>query len=480
MRRFIKLALTCLAAGAVGACEVDTVIETEAIPTAGVRFINAVPDTGAMDFRFIDMVENTSHWNTGYRNNPSTTALETNSLQVQYKNARAGSRTYKIFMTGITPAIASDEVLPAATTVTLNAGSNYTVLLWGYANPTGPGRPAGAPAMSVQLIDENVTVPTGNVALRVINASTNAVTASFYTNPAAATSGTTVTTVPARTAIQSNLAAMTVGTYFNLATPATLRWTLEPPGGPAGQFWANQVAMIGQGPTVGGAACTPPTVCDIEGSPGTTQAGSAITAIVWPTAVTPASNTGMTITTGNTPQRVTFDGDYAAPRDYFTDGFFIGQEITVSGFTNAANNGAAQITAIRARPTSGSNNQFSATATGYARSTGSFITNGFAVGDEITASGFTTTANNGRSTITAVTATALTVTKTGGTTAEAACNVTTTPGCTARSLIGDGEITVNKVLVTEAFPTTNRTIAGTRGRLMSFIWDRRPPRPAGT
>ena len=62
----------------------------------------------------------------------------------------------------------------------------------------------------------------------------------------------------------------------------------------------------------------------------------------------------------------------------------------------------------------------SATATGYSRASGSFVTNGFAVGQQITASGFTNAANNGTSLITAVTATTLTVSKTPATVAETA------------------------------------------------------------
>ena len=45
----------------------------------------------------------------------------------------------------------------------------------------------------------------------------------------------------------------------------------------------------------------------------------------------------------------------------------------------------------------------SATTTGYARAAGSFITDGLVVGAEITASGFTTPANNGQGVVTAVT-----------------------------------------------------------------------------
>ena len=59
MRRIFKLSVLCLAAGVVNACSTpEQITATENIPTAGVRFINAVPDTNAMDFRFIDIVEN--------------------------------------------------------------------------------------------------------------------------------------------------------------------------------------------------------------------------------------------------------------------------------------------------------------------------------------------------------------------------------------------------------------------------------------
>lgn len=51
------------------------------------------------------------------------------------------------------------------------------------------------------------------------------------------------------------------------------------------------------------------------------------------------------------------------------------------------------------------------TTTGYTRTTGSFVTDGFAVGMELLASGFLTAGNNGRATITAVTALALTVSR---------------------------------------------------------------------
>src|SRR6476469_1935182 len=98
MRHFFKLSLV-LAAGAASACSTpETIVKTENIPTAGVRFINAVPDTNAMDFRFIDIVESNAHYNIGCRNGPSTVGGVTGAAQIEYKNARAGSRHFRIFL----------------------------------------------------------------------------------------------------------------------------------------------------------------------------------------------------------------------------------------------------------------------------------------------------------------------------------------------------------------------------------------------
>jgi hypothetical protein len=62
--------------------------------------------------------------------------------------------------------------------------------------------------------------------------------------------------------------------------------------------------------------------------------------------------------------------------------------------------------------TGGGGADLGVTATGYTRSAGSFVTDGFVVGQRVIASGFTNGANNGVSTITDVQALTLTVTKT--------------------------------------------------------------------
>lgn len=272
MRRIFHLAGLCLVAGVGSACtSPDEVIETTEIPTAGVRFIHAVPDTGAMDFRFVDIVESNAHWNVAFRNSPVISPTGANgvpaSTLVQFKNAKAGQRHFTIFMSGTTAAVASTVVKD--TTVTLVAGKNYTALLWGYANPTDPRAPAGAPLMRLFFFEEDAADPGANVALRVINAHTASVDVSHY--PAAgATPGTT---------IANGIASLTKSTYVTTA-PAQVRY-LAYLAGTTTRILAsatNPIALIGAPEVV-----TSPG--PIEALPGTTVAGSAVTGIIFPPSV---------------------------------------------------------------------------------------------------------------------------------------------------------------------------------------------------
>jgi hypothetical protein len=522
MRRIFQLSvLLCATAGVVSACSPEEVIKTDDIPTAGVRFINAVPDTGAMDFRFVDLPENSAHWNIAFRNNPVTTGGVTASTLVQYKPTQAGQRRLRIFMNGTTAAVASTVVKD--TVVTLEAGKNYTALLWGSAR-------GGAFPMRLSFYEEDVADPGTQVALRVINATESAIDASYYPN----------TGTPPGNAIATGLAPLTRSSYV-LAAPARYRFNVRS-AGTSSPVLMDALALPGEAATPAGAG-------PFDAVPGTNVAGSAVTAIVFPVAVAGSQAPGFSITTGNSSALSATPDGYARQAGSFgTDGFFVGQEVTASGYRNPVNNGTSIVTAI-GEPAS-TTTLLSATATGYARATGSFVTDGYRVGQPILASGFTNAANNGRSVVTAVAATALTVTKTGGTVAEAA-------GTSNRTITGDATMTVAKAggtaleagttglitlaatatgytrstgsfvddgflvgqtigitgfgsqannglaVITAVTPTdltvtkqggpvaeaagANRAISnaelrlirGAVGRMWSFVWDRRPPRPPG-
>jgi hypothetical protein len=280
MRRIIQLSMLGLAAGAVAACTPEALVEVEDTPTAGVRFVNAVPDTGAafgLDFRFVDIVESNSAFRIGFRNNPQTTSGVTGSSQIQYKAAQAGSRHFKIFLDDTLQSIAS--VVLKDSTVNLEAGHNYTFLLWGNARSSGSDR------MRLNVIDENVPDPGNQVALRVINATSGAIDVRQYvatgTVPAAATWG--------------NVAPYTISSYVSVA-PSQIRYNVQPAGGGTTLF-ADALALIGQPAGTATAGCT--VGVDCEALPGTTVPGSAVTLIVFPRSVAGSKATSFTTPGGS-------------------------------------------------------------------------------------------------------------------------------------------------------------------------------------
>ena len=260
--RHVSLLAVCLAIGAATACtNPDPLIVTENIPTAGVRFINAVPDSAGsfgLDFRFVDIVESNAQFRINFRNNPVTTAGVTASSGIEYKNTRAGSRHFRIFLDDTLQSIASVVVKDSTMTVVEN--HNYTVLLWGNARSTG------ADKMRMTIIDETVADPGANVALRVINTTGAAIDAREYaqggTAPAAAT-----WSVP----------AYGVSSYV-LDAPGQKMFNIQPAGGGATLF-ADQLGLIGQAAFSSAGAAGK---LDTEALPGTTVAGSAVTFIVFP------------------------------------------------------------------------------------------------------------------------------------------------------------------------------------------------------
>ena len=81
MRRIYQLSVLCLAAGVLSACYPDQVVNTENIPTAGIRFINAVPDSSGafgFDMRFVDIVESNTQFYMTFRDGPTQSVTSGN------------------------------------------------------------------------------------------------------------------------------------------------------------------------------------------------------------------------------------------------------------------------------------------------------------------------------------------------------------------------------------------------------------------
>jgi len=266
MRRILQLSTLCLAAGVASACKPSEVVTSPNVPTAGVRFINAVPDTGAtfgLDFRFIDIVENSAAFRITFRNNPQSSGGVTASASIQYKAAQAGSRHFRIFLDDTLQAVASTVLKDS--TVDLTAGHNYTFLLWGNA------RSSGADKMKLTVIDETVADPGGQVALRVINATGNPIDARQYASNGTPPAGPTWPGVP----------AYGISNYVS-TTPNQIKFNVTAAGGTTALF-TDALALVGQPVGTQTSGCTVGVDCDV--TPGTTVPGSAVTLIVFPPSV---------------------------------------------------------------------------------------------------------------------------------------------------------------------------------------------------
>lgn len=259
MRRILQLSVFGLAALAMGACELDQVVETPTLPVAGIRFLNVVPDTGAMDFRFVDIPENSSHFNAEFRS----------TADFYYKPAAVGERHLRVFRFGTTAAVAS--IVVKDTVLTLEEGKLYTVILWGFA------RPGSNPPLRLTVLEDTPPDPGTQVALRVINACLPGVCGTAATGVVdviqyvRGTTGTTCpggATVPA-TATWAAVPVFGVSNYVQVA-PNQICHRVTPAGGGAAAF-TDPLALAGSAATV-----------DREAIPGTTVAGSAVVGIIVP------------------------------------------------------------------------------------------------------------------------------------------------------------------------------------------------------
>jgi hypothetical protein len=147
--RFVAL---CTVVVAVAACDDKGVLGEIRLPYAGIQFVNAVSDTGEMDFRVVDIPENAGLFDAPFR---ALTAFHTNIL--------AGNRNIRVFVSSTNPAVASDVVWD--TTYTFQQGVNYSFALQAYA------RTGQTPALRALILtdDDPSAIPAGQFAVRVWN-----------------------------------------------------------------------------------------------------------------------------------------------------------------------------------------------------------------------------------------------------------------------------------------------------------------------
>jgi hypothetical protein len=292
----LRIGLTLAGVAALGACSADAskVIIADPGPLAYVRFVNAIPDSGSQDWRFVDAVEGS----------PNVNGLSFRGVfpGASYQSVTPGSRHLRVFQSSLDPTFidptkATPDIVSTVfvdSTFTFVAGTHYTIAAVGNLR---------APRTAKFLIlTDNYADPVANVAVRVANLGA----ASSLDVYASLTGGASA--LPANPLVAA-LAAYTASPWSNLA-PDSLALRANAAGS------KTLPAMVDAKAPAGVAADR---VLNLTAIGGSTIAGSAFTAFIFPPAVT--GSLAAAVVAGTCPTRCTTAGVVYAVDRYPPSGF---------------------------------------------------------------------------------------------------------------------------------------------------------------
>ena len=256
-----RVCLACAVSVALMACtEAEQGVLQPQGPLAGIRYVNLVNDTGAVDFRIVNFIGDApSAGAATFRTGGQPYGQPTNYLPPHWPVQAGRDVIIRVFMNGLDPAVSSRVVFEDTCTFAENV--NYTFFLYGNARTVGG-------VHSLVTVD-NLPAPAG-VAFRVINlggASVGAVDVDVV----ARTATQPLTT---GTATFANVASGAITGFVDLAVNAAYKATLTAPNA-RGPFLSAFYAPAG---VVGTATINPVA--------GTAVAGTAISAVIVPASVT--------------------------------------------------------------------------------------------------------------------------------------------------------------------------------------------------
>ncbi len=258
MTWFRRIGLACAVTVALSAChKTEQGVLQPLGQLAGLRYVNLVNDTGAVDFRIVNFIGDAPNAGQAtFRTGGMPNGLSTNFLPPHSPVEAGRDVEVRVFMNGLDPAVSSTVVFD--TTMQFAAGNNYTFYLYGsarsgtvhaYVSKDSLAAPAGVAFRTINLGGASV----GNVDVDVVDRAILA--------PLAGTARFAAVAPGAITAYQ-NLAVG--GTYKAVVTAPTTRTPFvvqaAAPAGVVGTATANPVA-------------------------GTLVAGTAISAVVVPASV---------------------------------------------------------------------------------------------------------------------------------------------------------------------------------------------------
>jgi hypothetical protein len=141
---------------AVGCSKDDGPFLAPNVPLAYTRFINAIPDNGTVDFRFIDFLEYS----------PYAIQLAYRGF-TPYQGTAPGARHLRVFNDpGGSPTLDDVTKILLDETPTFEAGKYYTIAAVGYATA------GSSPGLVLQVYEDPIPDAASNVAFRVVNLGT--------------------------------------------------------------------------------------------------------------------------------------------------------------------------------------------------------------------------------------------------------------------------------------------------------------------
>jgi len=156
--QFNRTLMAAFSVFVVAACGRDPVSrEVSPDPFTSIRWVNAVSDTVAMDYRIVDFPSNASEPSLAFR-----------ASSGNWRNLPPGAHHIKVFFTNTTAAGTDVSIVSQVfvdTTLTFDEGKKYTIVHYGFAK-------AGATPKQYLIVIEDVppTPAAGQVDLRAINA----------------------------------------------------------------------------------------------------------------------------------------------------------------------------------------------------------------------------------------------------------------------------------------------------------------------
>lgn len=249
-------------------------VDTQLAEAAIVRFVNAVPDTSGLDFRFVDG---------GIEGSPQYANVPFRSF-TPYQRVRPGTRQMRVFTD---PAPYANNIAVATqmhvdTTFTFEPNARYTIISYGFS------RTGQAPKERLVILRDEIptTLTTTQVATRTIHAAPGLGNVDVYVRTSETAAG--IAGAPANANVSPGTATSYAAVTARPVGTLLYRWDVAPAGTTTGITLGTSSGLAG---VVGTASANP--------LPGFQVGRTAVTAVLLPATVTgsraPAAFTTATI-----------------------------------------------------------------------------------------------------------------------------------------------------------------------------------------